>query len=714
MKRIHPTSKSFITLIWVMFVTLMVGCQAEPPLPTSVILPSLTPTSSPTATYTPSRTPTPYMTPPPSPTEFFGRTVQAGPGKGLLRVMNLMSDGAPLDFYLDGVPFITGLRQNNLSAQAAILPHTYTASFDAAAGLAPQSLTITANQNIDVLAVGGGDTRQFIAISQPTDPLDAGQVWLSFANAAPIADPIVISLDDVTISSLTGFSATTPAITAAGQRLLRATANGQVILEETIQLRELTLYTFIFAVNPNTSEIELQRLDAPVLGRYVLRVVNLSPESRELDIYLNDDRIGSNLGLGLSTAPREVVTGLQRLSVYTAGADRGASMPLINEYVFTGQAGSSLVLLLTGAPPTLTVTEFDIDLSPVPQGKSRVVFFNATDEITAVVAGTGGMNFKDFRPVAQGQFSEPSLIAQDEVNFTFTDAANPNAAMFESKIIPLPAGQSVLYAVTGSEDVLVPIYGYPVAQSEALTAEGTPIPQSRLRFINGLQQGIAVDIYVNGVLNTPMLFSGVGGSLNVVTGEDFALLVRQANDGPALLDIRLPIPSPGDYSVFIYGSPLDGLQATLIPDATLRVNNDIGTLRLINLSGDITDVYSLGYYVYPPNITPIAPTQTPIPTPTPRPDPNLPWTPAPTLEPLTAPQDVRRILRNVQPRTASNQNVAPQGYFDLILIDDRNRILGELKALQIPIGQHYDIVAYTYRTATAVQTILFIAPYPPR
>ncbi len=552
-------------------------------------------------------------------------------------------------------------------------------------------------------------------ISQPTAPVRAGEVWLSFANALPDVGQITITLDDSPALTLDGYSASTPAIAASGERFFRATVGDTVLLEQTLSLRELMLYTFILTDSPTApGTVQLQRLESPVLGRYSVRVINLSTESREVDLYLNDSKIAASIGYGGSSTPQEVVTGAQRLSVYTAGADRAASAPLLNGQTFSGRAGTSLILILTGPVAALQVIPFEDDLAPVPEGSSRVVFFNAVEGITGLMAGINGQDYPDFRPLGKNQFSPSQLIAQGEITFTFRDVNQPELGFFENKLLPLPAGQTVLYAVTGREDVVAPVYGYPVEQSALLTPEGTAIPVSRLRFVNGLADGIAVDVYVNGILSIPALISPAGGPLSSVAGEDFALLVRQAGDGPAMLDIRLPIPSPGDYTVFIYGSMVNGIQTSMRNDDGLGINNDIGTLRLVNISSDPLDVYSLGYYLYPPDVTPLAPTETPFPSPTPTLDPVFPATPEPTQEPFTVPVDVRRIIRDIQPNTTSPQVIAPQGLFDLILIDLNGRILGQLIALQIPVGQHYDIVAYTYRTSDGTKTLLFIAPYPPR
>ncbi len=698
-----------------MMLVFIAGCRADAPLPIAIVLPSETPTLTPSAILTATNTPTPYMTPTPSPTEFFGRSVQVGPGKGQVRVMNLTADAAPLDLYLDGNSLATGLRPTYVSAQFAILPGTYTASLNADGTGAPVSVTTVADQNLDLIVAGTDDTRQIMVISQPTEPLRGGEVWLSFANALTDVGQISVTLGDAAAIPLDQFSASSASISQSGDYTIRATAGERVLLEQPITLRELTLYTFILANDPaNPDAVQLQRLESPVLGRYSVRVVNLSAESREVDLYLNDLPMGAAIGFGGTTTSQEVVTGSQRLSVYSAGADRTASAPLVDGHIFTGQAGTSLILMLTGSAAAVRVISYQDDLAPVPEGSSRLVFFNAAENVTGLMAGRNGENIEEARPIRAGQFSAPMLIQAGDIRFTFTDANNPDLGVFEDKLIPLPAGQTLLYAVTGRAEVASPVYGYPVEQSAALTSEGTAISESRLRFVNGLAAGVAVDVYINGILSIPALISPAGGPLSPILGEDFALLVRQAGDGPALLDLRLAIPTPGDYSVFIFGSPVAGLQATMINDDGLRVTEGAGTLRLVNLSGDPLDVYSLGYYLYPPDVTPIAPTLTPLPSLTPTLDPVFPLTPAPTPEPFTVPMDVRRLIRNVGPNSASAQNITPQGAFDLILIDIDNRILTTLHALQIPPGQHYDIVAYTHRTGGGVKTELFIAPYPPR
>ena len=713
--KLRQTARILAQIISVMLLALIVGCQGEPPLPTAITLPTETPSLTPIASPIATETPLPNMTPTPAPTEFFGRTIQSGPGKGQVRAMNLTSDSSMLDLYLDGLPFTTDLRPTYISGQSAILPGTYTASLNLDGTGATTPLTIAENQNLDIVVVGGGDDRQIMLISQPTDPVNADEVWLTFANALPDVGQITVTLDDSPVTTLEGFSTSTPSIGAAGEHILRATTGDKIILEQSVILRELTLYTFILTVNPSAPDaVQLQRFESPVLGRYNLRVVNLSAESREVDLYLNGTRLAEMIGFGGSTTPIEVVTGLQHLSVYTAGADRNASAPLVNEHTFSGQAGSSLMLILNGPASAVQVVSFEADTSPVPEGSSRVVFYNATADVMHLSAGIAGDIFPDFNPIAAGQFSPPQLVQHGDIPFTFMDEDDENNNLFERKTILLFAGQTILYTVTGRDDFINPVYSYPVEQSAALYPDGVPLPQSRLRFVNGLASGVAVDVYVNGSMYMPAMIAPSGGPLSPVIGEDFALLVRQAGNGPALLDIHLGIPSPGDYSVFLYGSPADGLETILINDDALRINDDIGTLRLVNLSGDPTDLYSLGYYLYPPDVTPLAPTMTPFPTPVPTFDPAGLVTPVPTEEPFTAPLDVRRIIRDVRPHTASSQNIAPQGLFDLTLIDTNRRILGNINALQIPIGQHYDIVGYTYRSGDEVKTQLFIAPYPPR
>lgn len=698
----HPSLLRFLALMVLALV--MVGCQPtdDTPLPTAIVLPSETPSPTPSQTPVP---PTPDATATPSPTPFFGRGVSAGPGRGQLRVMNQTSDTATLDIALDGQPFTVGLRPGTVSPTTPLLPGSYGLTVRPGDS-ASQPITIGADQTVDVVITGESSAPQLITLAHPTDPLDAGQIWVMLADAMPDTAELTFTLDDEPLTPLM------PIVTDAGERVLRASAGGQVIAEETVLLRELTLYSLILAPDPfDPARARFERLDTPALGRYTLSVVHLSNGARELDIYLNDQSLATNLTFTAQTPPLEVVTGGQRLSVYTAGADRAASAPLVDGYNLNGRAGAELTLLLTGAPDQMRVVPYEADLSPVPVGQSRVVFFNATDNVTGLTAGVGPEAYPDFRPIGVGQFSQPVLVSPGELGFTFRDVNNTDIDILEAKTVVFQAGQSALYAVTARDDAPPAFYVASVEESALLGEGGEQLSQSRLRFVNALESGVAIDIYVNGILAMPSLFAPSSGPLIPVTGEEIALLVRSVGDGPALIDIGLQLPEPGDYSVFIYGSPTDGLQARLIDDNVLRITEQAGSLRLINLSGDAIS-YSLGLSQYAPDETPPPPTATPLPQPTP--DPSLATVPNTESQAPTAPLDTRRLIRDVQPLTASNQTFAPAGLFDVILIDSDNRIRGRLNTLQIPPGQHYDIVAYTYRRSGGVQTILFVAAYPPR
>jgi hypothetical protein len=620
--------------------------------------------------------------------------------------MNQTSDAATLDLDLDGQPFTVGLRPSGVSPATPLLPGSYDLSVRPGDS-APQPITIGADQTVDVVISGESGSPQLITLSHPTDPLDAGKIWLMLADAMPdITAEITFTLDDEPLTPLL------PTVTDAGERVLRAVAGETVLAEETVLLRELTLYSFILAPDPfDPAQSRFERLETPALGRYTVSVVHLSNGARELDVYLNDQPIATNLTFTTQTPPLEVVTGSQRLSVYTAGADRAASAPLVDGYNLNGRAGLSLTLLLTGAPDQMRVTPYEANLSPVPVGQSRVVFFNATDNVTGLTAGVGPEAYPDFRPIGVGQFSQPVLVSPGELGFTFRDVNNTDIDILEAKTVVFEAGQSALYAVTARDDAPPAFYVASVEESALLGGDGEQLSQSRLRFVNALESGVAIDIYVNGFLAMPSLFAPSGGPLIPVTGEEIALLVRSTGDGPALIDIGLLLPEPGDYSVFIYGSPADGLQARLIDDNILQITEQAGSLRLVNLSTDAT-LYSLGLNEYAPDETPPPPTATPLPQPTP--DPSLATVPNTGSSAPTAPLDTRRLIRNVPALTASNQTFAPAGLFDVILIDGDNRVRGRLNTLQIPPGQHYDIVAYTYHRADSVQTILFVVAYPPR
>ncbi len=691
---------------------LLAGCQPtdDAPIPTLITLP--TATDQPPSP-TPADTATPRPTATPAPTAIFGRDVPADASNGQVRVTNYVRDEQVIEVYLDGLLFNAGLRAGYSSALTPIRAGLFTAALDAQGTRAATAFEVTAGQLIDLLVIGEGQDLQILPIAQTTQPLDAGQAWVSVVSALPPDANISIGID---AQPTTAFTQTIgePQVIEAGAHTFRAALGGQPVVDETLTLRELTVYTLVLTTTRANPQMRLQRLEAPVLGRYSAQIVHLSADTREIDVYLNGERIAQDVAFTDALPPRELVTAPQRLSIYTAGADRSVSPPLLENYSISARPSTRLMLFLVGTPDRLRVVPYEWDTSPVPVGSARVVFFNAVPDVVGLTAGIGPEPFDGFRPLGYTQFSTGQIISAGEFTLVMRDSINTSRDIIEAKTITLSAGQHVIYAATGRDDLPPATYRITVEQSEALAADGSRLPESRVRFVNGLADGITVDVYVNGLLSLPALIAPAGGPLTPLLGEEFSLLVRQNNDGPALVDIRLPLPTPDDYSLYFYGSPSDGLQTVMVNDSRLNIGGSGGTLRLVHLSDNPDAVFSLYAAQRPADYTPIPPTLTPVLSAMPSPTPEIPWTPEPTAEPFTIPLDARPLVRDVAGGTASIQVLAPPNYFDLLLTDAGGRILARLDGLTVPTGMHYDVAAYTYRTASGVQTMLFIAPYPPR
>jgi hypothetical protein len=677
----------------------LTGCQPEAPLPTEVLLPSPTPPASPTPIPTATR-PQPTLTP--SPTAFFGRgRVPETAQTPFVRVTNATAADSTFDLYLNGQLLQSGLRAGLAGISVPVLPGTYDLSLSPDG--APLATFEAVNGQItDLTLTGDPDQPQALTHRAPTEPLDAQSAWATVINALPDT-ALQLSLDDQPVADLAAQSVAEPVVIARGDRQLRVSVGDAVLFEQPLRVQNRTSYTFIVSRNPQApDQLTVQRLETVLQGRYSVRLIHLSPELREVDVYLNDAIWAQAVGYTGLAEPRTVTTAPQLLSVYTAGADRNASQPLIAPTPLNGRDDAELFLLLTGTPDQLRLIPFEPDRSPVPNGSSRYVFFNPLPDVSGLTTGEEG-----FQPLGYGQFSQPAVLPAQSTVFRFRDANNPDIDIIEEEPLDIEAGQSVLYAVSARDDLPAARYALPIEQSEALAQDGSALPQSRLRFVNALATGVAIDIYVDGVLVFPSLIAGAGGPLTNHIGAEFRLLVAQSGGGgAALIDVVLPVATPSDYSVFIYGSPTDGLRAVAIDDAALLEVPGSATMRLVNLSLNLSDSMGISLVPYAPDVTPV------FPTPTFPPPPDA--TPAPTPELLSLPLDVRLLLRNVQPGTASIQTFAPQTYFDALIVNADNRIIDRERAILIPVGQHYDLVAYTYRTESGVQTTSFIAPYPPR
>jgi hypothetical protein len=275
--------------------------------------------------------------------------------------------------------------------------------------------------------------------------------------------------------------------------------------------------------------------------------------------------------------------------------------------------------------------------------------------------------------------------------------------------VTVPSGQSIIFFVTGADDQPV-LVDEQVSVDETLSTEtGQPIESDYLvRFVNIMVSQQGIDLYVEGKLALTDLDYAISSEPVEVFGNSLGLSARLPAGGATLVDTRFALGDPGEYTVVIFGTVENGINARIIEDGDLSFTSDDPRVRLINLTQSSTELYGLGFAVKPPQIVG-GPTATPTPEPSPTPEVPNEFEGGRARLPIGVFVSVVGIAEgkaSIQTPTTTESII--------YVIDQENGVLGILDGAVLEPGRHTDIFVFEYRTAatTEVQIVPVVRSAP--
>jgi hypothetical protein len=479
----------------------------------------------------------------------------------------------------------------------------------------------------------------------------------------------------------------------------------------------LTYTLLVVAGTPERPQLIVQ--EAPLWSRYSLRVINTSEDVREIDVYFDGALVVANLGYGSATERTVYANAPATVSVHAANADLTVSTPLLDGYPINPRAGGSATLAIYGTADNLRAMWIEEDLSPVPAGNSRIAFAHVLPGANALRAGVNSTDLEEVQPFAYGSASAPVLFEEGELRLFFRDAANADSIAELRQAVPIPAGRSILYFVTGAQagDETPPLmFEEPVTVDETLNVEPDEPTRGeyRVRFVNAIVSQPSIDIEQEGQTAALNLRYGEGTELITLNAESVVMNARMSGDGAILADQHIGFPRPGDYTIYIVGTPENGITTALIDNEslpTITSSDQPPTLRLVNLTQDPSTVFGLA-------LSPVRPGDS---TPVPTPQPVFTLQPLPTaagqvgidLGRRRLPVGVRVPIAGLRGVGASRQ-ILTQPRAETTVINQDNEIIAALGVVEYQTGTHTDIVVYEYRTATETLAAAFALMYPSR
>lgn len=711
-----------IVVRWLMLVTalmVLAACDSGTPAPdanqqeeqvqTDATAPDGSTSEVTSAPPTDAPEPTPARTAAPTATPYFGRDIVAGRSTATLRVIHAAYGVPTLDVRLNNVSVAASLGYGLGSGLTAILPGTYRLSvFQRGAEilLVETDVTLTPSVTTDVIITPGDGAPQILVVNGPSESTESGTGIIQAVNAVSGTNPLTFKLDGRTVTTALGVGqATDLNRMPEGDIDAVFSAGSTEILSNRVRLRELTGMLLVLA--GESTRPHLLAFEAPLLGRYSLRVINLSTDAREIDIYFDKALIAGNLAADAVTDRATYSTAATNLSVYSAFADLNVSIPHLSNERLTPAPDSTVTLAIYGPVSALRAMWIEQDMSPVPANYARITFANVLPEASTVRMAIDGAAMPNLRAFNYGTHSENILQRSEPFYYTVLDGRDSNNALERHDALMFEAGRSHIFFVTGTLDSAV-VVSDPLTVDSTLSVEpgATPVGEYHARYVNAIASQATIDVLINGNLATRDLRYGTTSESARTPANAYRVLVRNAGTGgQVLLDTEIVLPVSASYTIFISGNADYGYLATPIEDRGLASGASAGTARFVNLTPDQFQRFGVAAILSRTNAGE-QPTNTPVPTATAVGNTAI----AAALQRL--PSGTNLVYREIGALQASRATGIIANSI-LYIVNDNQEIIAAITQPQaFAPGTHTDIVYYQYPSGMTQTGNAFTIVYP--
>lgn len=667
-------------------------------LPTTPPLPTETPLLAPTIT--PTLSPTPESTIP--------RTNVDNPAnQAYIRLIHAAPGVDAVNVEIQGLSVASRLNYGVITGETSIEAGEYTVNVTALNApdqiLLEHNLQLEGNRSTILLLTGTPEALTLRTFAHATAPLDDDETRVRFINALH-TQTITIRQDDVSLSDGLAFGERTDSrvLMSAPTTLLFQALAGETIIGHPINLRGRNDTTLILIGTPETPRVI--SFSTITRGASQVRMINASPESQPVDIYLDGELFVDNLGYSRASERREIAAQTYEIRVYPAGTNPDDSTALIIDN-FTPQIDEATTGVLYGTAGDLQITQILEALDPIRPEQARLQFMHVapiTDNINLAFPGIDTIpGLPDF--LGFGRISPPIEIEADE----YTIAANYDrqgsfgAAIENVEDLIFEPGRNYLYFITGQETPL--IFSEPVDILEELAdlsidVQPSPTPRTptQLRLVNVIEGNTAIDL---ALANNDPLVEGIAfgesTEYNIISSGSQRLNAIDPATGTTLATLDYSFETRSNYTVFVYGQADEQPDILVVEDPTF-VNRDSANIRLVNLSPDDSIVFQLGYVVSTGRET--------------NPEVSLTETTEQIRPNLFA--GINRLTNTIAGRNASIHIFIASGTNDLIIIDPTEATLAaRFRNIGFEPGTLYDMVIY--QDLFSIEVRGFITSYNP-
>ena len=306
---------------------------------------------------------------------------------------------------------------------------------------------------------------------------------------------------------------------------------------------------------------------APSSGHARVRAVGLAANAGAVDVYLTQTDLAgagaavvTSVGFGAVTTSTEVVTGSYKVIVTVAGSQ---------EVLFqspTAQALEERSSVTVAIMPSIGGRLVNAMLLVAGQSGTTTYIANPVARLRTVngIPDAAGANFKVDGSVFSSGVSYATATAYAPA------ATGSHQIQVESAAVPGSALATLTATLDAARDYTLVALGTPAATSFALLPDDNAFPAvnfSRVRFVNALAAGTAVDVSVGGTSQATNIARGAASgysSIAVGTGLNVTFTAAGTSTVVGSLD-GVQLDSQNVYTVFLFGSA-NGTSVVLVKD----------------------------------------------------------------------------------------------------------------------------------------------------
>ncbi|HEX3050103.1 MAG TPA: DUF4397 domain-containing protein [Aggregatilineaceae bacterium] len=588
-------------LLWMLLLlVVLVACgggdedNKTPVPPTRPVTSPIPATPIPTATYTP-------LPMPEVPEDKEAESAQ-------LRMVHASADLPKVSFYLDGL-----LLERNFSVGISsqtprpVAPGSYTLRVvnpeDDVQEVKPYAelpLTLKSGQFVTALLVGEAENAQLVLYEEDLAPLPEHTARLSVINAVSQTGPIQLFEGSEPLVDAVGYPTVGgPVEIAAGAHAFDFKQGEETLTSYNMGLDERKVYTLVLVGQPDNYRV--LRIESLAQRETQVRVIQVSPDAPQLDIYLGDTPIATDMGYREATEWATYATDTYQLRIRPAGQPEAE--PLAEREVKLTPYGALDIILLDSFQQ-LKVIQVDEDLSMTPVNAARFTFVHAALGVKGLKIETLGGSLPGISEIGLGGATRPTLLNDGLWTLSFfTSVGGEDRQVDYLADYNFPAGGAYTIIATGMPNTIPLVLATEVGADPGLLAsaeglvemeEPTGDSEFMLRVVNALSSGSPVTFEVGDEMIFDDIQQGTTTPYHTFNTESTMLVVRDKTSGNIILQEEfVPLSNPRSV-LFLYMDGYGTVQAEIASDNSDPVPQGNAQVRVLHVATQKPDLVLRG------------------------------------------------------------------------------------------------------------------------